>query len=369
MNKGKLCTDLRPYSFENRLIRPFRRLGPVRLAAHGPCQHRSPQHMTGEERRQGREIRDRIGQELRPGAREVANVIRRSPPARAESLAGTAASALGHEPACNPRRRLPHHGHLERIERHQRGRTRAASEDLCRAQRQAPIAVAEALEFDGKRRAAGDEVEQFAERDDAVGRVLQLYALEIRGGHGGKGAAPVGHPPERRVMMHHRLAVGRDLQVGLDAVARRDRGREGARRVLDRALPVQPAVGDRAFGEPVETAHDTSNEPSTSTAALSGSAATPTVVRACRPLSPNARTIRSEAPFITLGPSGKPAAELMKPPSRTTRITLSRSPSAALIWHRMLIAQARAAFWPSSIETPAPSWPCATSWPSASKHS
>ena len=43
------------------------------------------------------------------------------------------------------------------------------------------------------------------------------------------------------------------------------------------------------------------------------------VVRACRPLSPKAATIRSEAPFITFGPSRKPGAELMKPPSRTTR--------------------------------------------------
>ena len=32
-----------------------------------------------------------------------------------------------------------------------------------------------------------------------------------------------------------------------------------------------------------------------------------------------------------------------------------------------LMAQARAAFWPSSIDTPAPSWPLATSLPSPSK--
>ena len=43
----------------------------------------------------------------------------------------------------------------------------------------------------------------------------------------------------------------------------------------------------------------------------------------------------------------------MKPPSRTTRTTLSRSPSAALICASRLIAQARAAFWPSSTETSA----------------
>ena len=59
----------------------------------------------------------------------------------------------------------------------------------------------------------------------------------------------------------------------------------------------------------------------------------------------------------------------MKPPSRTTRTTLSRSPSAALTCASRLMAQARAAFWPSSIETLAPSLPLATSLPSAPRQS
>ena len=92
-------------------------------------------------------------------------------------------------------------------------------------------------------------------------------------------------------------------------------------------------------------------------------------LRAWRPLSPNTSTIRSDAPFITFGPSVKPTAELMKPPSRTTRATLSRSPSATLSWASRLTAQARAAFCPSSIDTPPPSWPLAASLPSAPKQS
>jgi hypothetical protein len=83
------------------------------------------------------------------------------------------------------------------------------------------------------------------------------------------------------------------------------------------------------------------------------------------PFSPKTATITSEAPFITFGPSRKPGAEFTKPPSRTTRATLSRSPTAALTWASRLIAQARAAFCPSSTETPAPSWPLATSLPSS----
>src|SRR6266568_3206800 len=149
-------------------------------------------------------------------------------------------------------------------------------------------------------------------------------------------------------MEHHGVAVGGQLQVAFDRVVAGDRSRKGRWHILDHARRriVQAAVGHRSRNEPVEAGHDqaTSNSPSTSTAASSGSDATPTVVRACRPLSPNTSTIRSEAPFMTLGPSRNVGSELMKPPSRTTRTILSRSPSAILTWARRLIAQARAAF-------------------------
>src|SRR5712671_2389723 len=106
---------------------------------------------------------------------------------------------------------------------------------------------------------------------------------------------------------------------------------------------MQAAMGDRPRRQPVGGAHqETSNTPSTSTAASDGSEATPTVVRAWRPLSPKAATIRSEAPLSTFGPSRKSGAELTNPPRRTTRTTLSRSPSAALICANRLMAQPRA---------------------------
>ena len=149
----------------------------------------------------------------------------------------------------------------------------------------------------------------------------------------------VGQAAERIVVMHHGLAVGADLQVALDAVAAVD-ARRGMPTAVFSITPDAASCRPRwAIGRAVSQSRmvafrradqDTSNAASTSTAASSGSAATPTVVRAWRPLSPNAATIRSEAPFITLGPSAKPGAELMKPPSRTTRAILSRSPSAGL---------------------------------------
>src|SRR5262245_57284668 len=176
-------------------------------------------------------------------------------------------------------------------------------------------------------------------------------------------------------MMDDGLAVGADLQIALDAVAAGNCRFERGGRILDDALArvVQASMGYRSRGQPVEAGiatagrHVSPKPPSPSTAASAGNTATPTVVRACRPLSPNTETIRSEAPFITLGPSTKAGSELMKPPSRTTCLILSRSPSAALACASTLIPQARAAFWPSSSDTPLPSLPLPTSLPPASR--
>ena len=84
-------------------------------------------------------------------------------------------------------------------------------------------------------------------------------------------------------MMHHGLAVGADLDIGLDAVAAGDGGGESRGSIFDHAASgvMQSAMRDGPRGEPVETGnYFTSNMPSTSTAASAGSADTPTVERA-----------------------------------------------------------------------------------------
>src|SRR5258706_14239543 len=152
--------------------------------------------------------------------------------------------------------------------------------------------------------------------------------------------------------MHHRFAVRGELDVAFDREIRMGGGLGCPRHVLDDAVPeiMQAAVSDRPRRQPIRGAHvsgsdqDTSKMPSTSTAASEGREATPTVVRAWRPLSPKAATIRSEAPLSTFGASRKSGAELTKPPSRTTRTTLSRSPSAALTCASRLTAQPCAAW-------------------------
>ena len=81
------------------------------------------------------------------------------------------------------------------------------------------------------------------------------------------------------------------------------------------------------------------------------------VLRACRPISPNTSTARSEAPFITTACWVNPAGAAMKPPSRTMRATLSRSPAAAFSCATRLMKQSRAAATPSATDTSAPSLP------------
>src|SRR5205085_1819573 len=231
---------------------------------------------------------------------------------------------------------------------------------------QLAVAVKMALDLDHQRHAAGDHGAEVAERHHPLGRVLERDGLQLGGGFLDQLAGGFGKAAQRMVVMHHGFVVGGLLDVDLDREIACNRSLHRARHVLDDAAGnvVQAAMGDRAGCQPIRSAHSpqaTSNTPSTSTAASAGSEATPTVVRAWRPLSPKAATIRSEAPLRTFGPSKKSGAELMKPPRRTTRTTLSRSPSAALTWASRLIAQPRAAAAPSSMVTPAPSLPLAIS--------
>src|ERR1700730_10160704 len=230
-----------------------------------------------------------------------------------------------------------------------------------------------AFYFDHQRHAAFDQRTEIAERHHPLRRILEPDRLQLGCGHAEQRAASFGEAAKRVVMVHHGFAVGAELDVAFDAEIACDRSLSRARHVLDNAAGavVQAAMGHRPRRQPVRRAHlarcyETSKIPSTSTAASAGRAATPTVVRVWRPLSPNAATIRSEAPFKTFGPSRKSGAELTKPPSRTTRTTLSRSPSAALICANRLMAQPRAAALPCSKVTPAPSLPLAISLPSGS---
>ena len=70
----------------------------------------------------------------------------------------------------------------------------------------------------------------------------------------------------------------------------------------------------------------------------------------CIPESPKTKTIKSEAPFITLGCSIKSSVELTNPVSFTQDLTFERSlPQAFLTWDIMFRPQRLAASYPSSV--------------------
>src|SRR5262249_4351727 len=113
-----------------------------------------------------------------------------------------------------------------------------------------------------------------------------------------------------------------ELGLQQDAVARLTRERrrsEHGRPVDDRRDPplrrvegLGSQLRDRIDGEPAGHAvASRAKMPSISTEMSNGSAAMPTAERACAPRSsPNAATIRSEAPFATSGCWAKSGAEL-----------------------------------------------------------
>src|SRR5579872_5570483 len=377
MLSASLCSPSRswPKTFKNHLVGEAVGSPPLGLCPHRPGQQRQAKNMPRSQRRQSRQIGNPIGHKMWPrrqGRDEISHAVAHP---GWHQIPIWMRPVFGCNDAANKLRGLlPQPCELARIERHWRDRSGIGTEHSRDTGRQAAIAVEAAFQLHQHGDAAADEVAQVAQGHHVLGAATKRNALEFRGSVGVEPATAFGQAAEDVVMVYHGLAVARKLDIDFDAIVGVERCAHRARGIFDQAAcsVVEPAVGDRAGDQPIERVRhvqDTSNVPSTSTAASAGSTATPTVVRACRPLSPNVATIRSEAPFMTFGPSRKSGAELMKPPSRTTRTTLSRSPSAALTCARRLTAQARAALCPLSIETPPPSFPVAASLPSPSKQS
>src|SRR6266478_2771162 len=371
--KFLLKQTLGPKPLKNHLICIANRTFALRRRPHRPSQKRQSENVAGDPGRRRRQLLDPEGHEMRPGVERMAQIQHALALFRRQFLPIVVIIvALGDDAAGQPRHLLTQCQHLVRVERHADDGAGIGAENLCHSCHQFAVAVEMALHFDHERHAALDHCTEIAERHHPLGGILELDRLELACGHAKQRPAAFGETAERAVMMHHRLAICGELQIAFDTEIAIDRGLSRARHVFDDTVRsvMQPAMGHRTRRQPAGRAHprvfryETSNTPSTSTAASAGSEATPTVVRAWRPLSPNASTIRSEAPFSTFGPSRKSGAELTKPPSRTTRTTLSRSPSAALICASRLMAQPRAAALPCSTVTPAPSLPLAISLPS-----
>ena len=102
--------------------------------------------------------------------------------------------------------------------RHRRRWAAIAGEHGRDPQRKAPVAVEAALHFEEQRHAPGNEIAEFAERDQALGAAAEGDAFERRRGNLVEPVGAFSQPTEFGVMVDDGLAVGADLQVGLDAV-------------------------------------------------------------------------------------------------------------------------------------------------------
>src|SRR5579863_2051073 len=219
----------------------------------------------------------------------------------------------------------------------------------------APVAVEPALDLADDRRPAGDRVEKRGEGRRRLARAHDPDSRDLGRAEARERARGVGQTIEGFVMENNRFAVGAELDVAFDGEAAVNRRLRRPERILDDAprVVVQAAMSDRPLDEPggsVDRRQSAiSNTASIAASALSGRCDAPLVMRAWRPLSPNSSAIRLEAPFIACGRASKLDSTLKNPPSRTTCLTQSRSPSAACACARTLMTQSRAASRAASI--------------------
>ncbi len=148
-----------------------------------------------------------------------------------------------------------------------------------------------------------------------------------RGGQVGDQAVRAGHPLQRLVVEHHRLAVGRQAHVQLDPIAGAAGDLEGGQE-FSAAWPGDHRPRWARGGENRPSGRVTTapppRRPRPRSSAAGGRPRRPSGRGGPRP--PNASTIRSEQPFTTCGMSKKLGPAWTKPPSFTTRATRSRSP-------------------------------------------
>src|SRR6185312_8492079 len=261
----------------------------------------------------------------------------------------------------------PQRAHEPGIEAHERGGAAIFGRDAGGFFGELNVAVPMAFQFDDDRNAPGDASEKFLQRRNAARAILEGNTTQRGEVHVAQHAFSHRQTIKRVIVKDDDFTVSSELDVAFDAVARGRRDFGGLDGVLHQRAAegaiVQPAMRDGTRRQPAKIAHSTSKMASTSTEASKGSSATPTVVRAWRPASPKISTMRSEAPFITFGSSAKVGTALMKPPRRTHRLILSRSPSVAFACTSTLMSAIRAAAWPRSGEVSAPSLPLMNSPP------
>ena len=108
------------------------------------------------------------------------------------------------------------------------------------------------LDLDQHRHPARDAVEQLAQAGDAIVTARKPDRCQLRRAAICNRPALRSQPVELPVMKHHRLTVGRALDIAFDAHAPRQCGGESRRRILRRAGAMQAPVGIVLRADPAD---------------------------------------------------------------------------------------------------------------------
>ena len=107
-----------------------------------------------------------------------------------------------------------------------------------------------AFQLDEDRHLVVDEIEDLFEGRDPFAAAIEFQRGQFTRASLGERAALRGQAVQFIVVKDDGLAVGGNMHVEFDRIARADCGRERAQRILDALPPVQPAMRDRHFAEP-----------------------------------------------------------------------------------------------------------------------
>ena len=274
-------------------------------AAHRPAEQGPPRAKLprGESRR---EIAHVAGQKI--GARPPHEQPPLDRPAQ-----GSRAFLAHHQPArqaCLARSEPGGHARIEAHHRHRPGITFQIAPHGAAQRADRPVSLG--LEFKQQRHLPGNQIEHIAQGRNGLAGAAQGQRRQFPHAVVSQFAFLPGQPFQRGIVEHHRPPVLGLAHITFDAEPRGDRGGKTGQRIFRHLAAVQAAMGIGPFAQPAGVDRFACHRPraqpaaisttaSTSTAAPSGSAGTPTAALACRPASPNTCCISSEAPLATLG--------------------------------------------------------------------
>ena len=160
---------------------------------------------------------DPIGDEVRPRAERVSKMHHASALDRRRLRpVGFVVAAFGNYSARKRWHRFAQRQHLIGVKRHAHRRSGIGREHFGHPPDEFAVAIEVAFDLDHQRYAAIDQLAEIAKRHHPLGGILELDRPEFGRALLEQRPAAFGKAAERVVMMHHRLAVGGELDVAFD---------------------------------------------------------------------------------------------------------------------------------------------------------